>query len=66
MGNDKPKLTLNQIQELIQQVKTNGGWYTISIGPYSYGLDDVYNHIVSYHDIMMSLMDEIILKKQRL
>ena len=62
MANGKPRLSIGEIKDIIENVKQYGGHHTTYIGQHNYSIDDVYQQ---YLDSLMGIMDEVILKKGR-
>lgn len=65
MGNDKPRLSVSEVKQLIDQIKCYGGSYQMMFNNCSYGIDDVYNQYIYNQDALMHVLDEVLLKKGR-
>lgn len=65
MENNKPRLSISEVKQVIDNCKSYGGGHLTYLHNTSYGLDDIYNQYLYNLDSMMGLVDEIILKKGR-
>jgi hypothetical protein len=65
MVNGKPRLSIHEIKQLIDQLKQYGTYHSMTFGNWSYNIDDIYEQYLYNLDALMGIMDEVILRKGR-
>lgn len=59
----KPRLSVQEMKEMIEYIKMYGAHSSYTIGSNSYTLDDILDQYICNQDIAMTLVGEFLLKK---